>query len=256
MIDDILRNFNWIIYAVGGLLLTRNIIALNKKDKVIVQLQDEITETEKQLILLHDYVGKQELLMKDTYKMKHDFKHQLIYLRYLALHSRKDIILKNIDELLGYANKHKRNYVQSKNPVVDAIMNTKYEEAKAKGIKMEPHIFIPSHVPICDRDLCVIVGNAVDNALEAAEKTDNKIVEVLIGCRNNALYIMVKNFFAGELLIDKHGNYQTTKGNKNKHGFGLQSISTLVEKYNGEMVIDIEEDIFKLTIWLELMAIA
>lgn len=240
----------------GGLLLAYNIIAIYKKDKIILQLQEEKTETDEQLLLLRDYTGKQELLMKDTYQMKHDLKHQLIYLRYLTLHSRKEIILKYIDELLGYSNRHKRNFIQSRNSVLDAIMNTKYEEAKAIGVEIEPHILVPSHIPICDRDLCLIVGNAVDNALEAAEKTENKKVEILMGCRNNALYIIVKNFFTGELRKDKQGRYQTTKGNNSIHGFGLQSICTLVEKYNGEMVIDIEENIFKLTIWLELMVIA
>ena len=94
-------------------------------------------------------------------------------------------------------------------------------------------------------DLCVVLGNMLDNAIEASEKVTDRWINVSIGLRKNGLVIVVENSFDGIIKKNIHGNIISIKENKEHHGYGLKSIRKTVEKYDGELVVEIRGNIFR-----------
>lgn len=139
------------------------------------------------------------------------------------------------------------------NKCIDALINVKYATAKEKGIDFAIKIYIPEELPIDQCDLGIVVGNALDNAIEATEKViltqknrDN------YGGKKESLVIVVKNPFEGSLRKDKDGNLLSTKDEFYKHGYGINSIIKVAEKYNGDVIIEEEERKFIIMITMNL----
>lgn len=109
-------------------------------------------------------------------------------------------------------------------------------------------------MPIDQCDLGIVVGNALDNAIEATEKSnfDTKKIEIIMGVKKESLVIVVKNPFEGSLRKDKDGNLLSTKDEFYKHGYGINSIIKVAEKYNGDVIIEEEERKFIIMITMNL----
>ena len=106
---------------------------------------------------------------------------------------------------------------------------------------------------IDDSDLYILFGNAIDNAIEAVRKIENKekrYIGFTVYSNNDLISINVNNFFEGHIKLNKDGLPITTKENKDYHGFGMKSIKMIVDKYSGDVSIVIKEDIFNLNIFI------
>ena len=97
-------------------------------------------------------------------------------------------------------------------------------------------------------DLCVILGNLLDNAIEAAENSENKEIDVRIVYAKNKLKITVKNYYTGKIKKDTGGNFISTKSDTKNHGIGLQSVTRIVEAYGGVMEVLTERSVFQVNI--------
>lgn len=101
-------------------------------------------------------------------------------------------------------------------------------------------------------DINIILGNLLENAIEAAKKTEEKTVNVNIQFKSEMLRIEIENSYSKELLKEGTGklNFATTKRIKEQHGIGLHSVNQIVEKYKGLMEIDTQEKCFCVKILL------
>ena len=105
---------------------------------------------------------------------------------------------------------------------------------------------------IDDMDICIIFGNALDNAIEACKKIENKS-ERYIHIKNVVLpeYMLlnISNSFSGEFKTE-NALFVTTKKDSENHGFGLKNIRSSVEKYGGTMTAkaDPEKQVFHLSL--------
>ncbi|MEE0103839.1 MAG: ATP-binding protein [Christensenellales bacterium] len=103
-----------------------------------------------------------------------------------------------------------------------------------------------------DSDIYALFGNILDNAIEATKtvtEEEKRIISLTIGTTGDLLLIDSQNYYAGEIrFVD--GLPQTSKENKEYHGFGTRSIRTLTEKYGGDLKISAENGIFRLSIML------
>ena len=133
-------------------------------------------------------------------------------------------------------------------------LEEKYYNMEEKGIDFAIKIYIPEELPIDQCDLGIVVGNALDNAIEATEKSnfDTKKIEIIMGVKKESLVIVVKNPFEGSLRKDKDGNLLSTKDEFYKHGYGINSIIKVAEKYNGDVIIEEEERKFIIMITMNL----
>ena len=140
----------------------------------------------------------------------------------------------------------------SGNSTVDAIINFKYTTAKEYGINFRLKVFIPNELPIEQSDVGVVLGNAIDNAIEAVRKckSSKKVIEISMGVKKEAWIIVIKNPYEKEIKRDRNGNILSTKTKEYRRGYGLKSIERIVEKYQGESIIDTENGRFSLTMVL------
>ena len=114
----------------------------------------------------------------------------------------------------------------------DAILNSKISLAIRKGIQVDYKATVPKELAVSDIDLCVVIGNLIDNAVEACEKVEpqHQFIRLYIGILRRQLYISVSNA-TGEAVRKLDEEYITTK--RGNHGHGLKRINNIVNKYDG-----------------------
>lgn len=139
------------------------------------------------------------------------------------------------------------------NVMVDAILNSKLSLLKAKDIQVNAKAVVPPALQISEIDLCVIIGNLLDNAMEACLRQtegEERFIRLFIGILKDQLYVSVSNSAYGELR--KEGKtYLSTKKSVG-HGFGLMRVDRIVKKYDGYINRQNEEGVFATEIMLPL----
>ena len=133
----------------------------------------------------------------------------------------------------------------------DSIINYKAAVAETFDIKFETKLMIPRDLKVETEDICICLGNLLDNAIEASKKVKAEersvCVEIRVDRRN--LMMMVSNHYEEERK--KSGNhYMTTKKEKHRHGFGLNIIRKIARRYDGEVIIDDGNHQFVVTVLL------
>lgn len=137
---------------------------------------------------------------------------------------------------------------------VDALLSVKQKKMQDHNIVFTSYIYIPEHNTVDHMDLCVLLGCLLDNAIEACMKIDSpepvtqrnksnaeskkawqkRQTDLTITQKNEYLSIVISNTVSNQVLADEEdGKIRTSKKDKELHGFGLQSMSEIVEKYNG-----------------------
>lgn len=166
----------------------------------------------------------------------HNYKNNIITLAQLVEEESTAEIKKYLNneiQQLGI----KTHYAMTGNKVIDAVLATKKNSAEHKGINFYANGNIPDKCVIDDIDFTNIIGNLLDNAIEAAEKVENGNVSIVIKPQKKFIIIKVKNSYDG----NKNNELQTTKKDKEYHGIGLKSIKRIVEKYQGEFELEFKE---------------
>lgn len=123
------------------------------------------------------------------------------------------------------------------NVVIDSIVNFEVSNSVLNqgNITFECNE-IPPVIAIDDYDVTVVLSNVLQNALFAAGKVETGKVDLNINYIKGVLYISIENNFDGTYIYND-GNYQTTRSEKENHGFGLSNVKTVVEKYDGKINI-------------------
>lgn len=205
---------------------------------------------EKELELHTEYIKEKEHIIAEFNKNKHDLKNNLLYMLELLNtkdYTKLDKYLREITELTTFNNTRISN---TDNSILDSFINYKYDVATEKGIAFRVKMDVPYDMPFDNGDLCVILGNALDNAIEANEdkKIESPYIDLKMRYREGNLVIIIENSFDGKFKQNKEGAFVTIKSDKSNHGIGLSSIQNALQKYNGQLNIDIEENVFKLSI--------
>lgn len=163
----------------------------------------------------------------------HDYKNNIIALRQLASDGNIEAIRKYLDcenELVS----KKMFYIRTGNSVVDTIVNTKQSFAEEKGITFVVNAAIPGKTGICDMDMANILGNLIDNAIEASICEDNPYIDFTMRREKTFVIIRIVNKYTGDFFDVS----ETSKSNRTFHGIGIKSVRSILDKYNGEFVIE------------------
>lgn len=217
-------------------MLLQKMYIQNENEKYVVQLQ--INEQQ---------MAERQAVMENIKRMRHDMKQQLIYLQELVRENPTDADV-YLRELIENTQSNAKDVIQSGNAVMDALLNHKYFLASKYHIEMKIQILVPSELPQSPADLCIIIGNLLDNAIEAAKITRERKIEVVVKYEHKKLYINITNPYRNPVEKDKSGNYITQKKDKENHGVGLDSVKNCVEKNQGILLIDSSDNIFKVTV--------
>ncbi|MDO5411312.1 MAG: GHKL domain-containing protein [Lachnospiraceae bacterium] len=140
--------------------------------------------------------------------------------------------------------------IKTGNPMTDAILNSKISLARAKEIRVVADAHIPVRLKLSELDLCCIIGNLFDNAIEASLSLpkEERLIRIYMDMKNTQLYISFTNFTAGKKLAKTGGLFPTTKGEG--HGFGLVRIDAIVERLDGYISRGSEDGAFTTEILL------
>jgi signal transduction histidine kinase len=140
------------------------------------------------------------------------------------------------------------------NSAVNTLLTTYAERCEKLGIQYDVEIHLPDELPLPNYELCVVLGNLLENAVEACEKcTDGRRMELVMKQLGRQLVIKAAN----SLNRERNPAGNTEMGNvlpastKTDGGFGLRSVKTVAEKYRGELIFDRDEDMF--TVYVSLM---
>lgn len=133
---------------------------------------------------------------------------------------------------------------------VSSIGKSYLPQPISKGIKFLLKIHVQDELPIDQCDLGVVLGNTLDNAIEATKvcEVHEKTIDISMGIKKEAWVLLIKNPYEHKLLLDRNGNLLSTKKDKKQHGYGLTSVIRIAEKYNGEVLTDYSENRFAVTV--------
>ena len=148
------------------------------------------------------------------------------------------------EEVLWYCKRYVDAVVQvdTGNFVADYFINQTVSELKKQGdIKFEIIGRFPEKIVVSNSDLCILFGNAMENALEALKKVEgDRKLTVVIRNIHNHLFISIANSTDAPETID----LKTTKKDKGYHGYGVGNMIKVVESYGGNITFEVEDDIF------------
>lgn len=227
--------------------ILKTMIDSEEKDKKLLLI-------EHQFDMQSNYIDNLQKHYNDIRKIKHDIKNHIICLKSLADSN-------NLNEMKSYLSKLD-NVVETSNfkiktghPISDCIINEKFNIATSKHIDFNCNFLIPKNISIDSLDLCIILGNSLDNAIEACDKITNLNIHKEINLKSymKELYLLIEiRNSIQEPIKYVNNKIQTTKPNKLIHGIGLSSIKQIAEKYNGFVDIIQEKNFFNLSIMLQI----
>lgn len=189
-----------------------------------------------------------------TRSLRHDIKNHLMSITSLAKKNDSPAVIEYIDKLYHYF-QPLAGSVSSGNVVVDSILNGKLALATEKGIKVNMTVSIPMELSIHDVDITILLGNLLDNAIENFDNESDDAVELDMKYDKGRLFIRLTNPYSG-MAQKGEGDFRTRKEDKKNHGFGLQNVHYVVDKYAGEMKIEKEGNVFLVEILLYLTDIS
>lgn len=199
---------------------------------------------------LQAYANQLNVVLRGEEKIKalrHDIKHHLSELMLLA--NKHDVaeIQKYIDEMNSFL-KNPNEIVASGNLEIDSVLNFMLQKAEKELKTVDIKVMLPEKVRH-SFDINVMLGNLLENAIEAAGKTENKYLSVHIKLKRGILKVKIENSFESSYILRKEQNrkdtiLKTTKPFTKQHGIGLKNVKKIVEKYNGTMAVTAQKGIF------------
>ena len=185
--------------------------------------------------------------------MRHDMKNHLSTVNILASHDKCSEIYDYTYDLINDNSYINKTFIFTGNDLLDAVVNMKFSIAENLGISCSAHIDrdIGTEIPFRPTDTSVLLGNLLDNALEAAAGSERKLISLNIVNRDGSLYMIVSNTIAAPVL-DKNPKLQTSKPDKELHGFGTKNINKIVRSYNGIINYSEDGDVFSCDILIPL----
>ena len=180
---------------------------------------------------------------------RHDYRNHIQTMKVLAAEGDLDALKKYLDKLDEDLNTVDV-VVKTGNKMTDAILNSKISLAKSKGINVIADAKVPVELKRSDIDLCIVIGNLFDNAIEAslALPEEERLIRLYMDIKNTQLYMCLTNFTSVKKLKKQGGRYVTTKGEG--HGFGLVRVDDIIERYGGYISRNSEDGAFTTEIML------
>lgn len=191
-------------------------------------------------------------LYQNTRAWRHDYRNHLQVIKSYAESAKRDELLSYMGSIEGSLDSIDLK-IRSGNELLDAIINSKMTRAEACGIEFEVKISIPtSSMGIDPVDLTTLIGNLLDNSIEACERIESagerRFIELKMFDISGETGILVKNSMTGK--IEKSEGIFITSKRKGDHGIGMSQINSIVKKYRGYLNCNTEGTVFETLIHL------
>lgn len=244
---------NGLFALISILMILVNYVIFDVYEKIGSQalMEKQNHAYEQEIGLCMRQAEEREAAYRQTRILRHDIKDRLVSLGALLEAGHVQKAKREISQMLEENSLNRHGIAETGNLALDALVNYKYDTIVSKGIQMNCLLDVPAQLFIEGTDLCVILGNLLDNALEATEKIpieEKPWITLSIKLTKEVLLICTENPYAGEVKTDGHGKLFSSK--KGEHGIGLISIEKTASKYGGEVTTSHEKGIFRISVIL------
>ena len=196
--------------------------------------------------LITDSYHAIETKMKESAALRHEMKHHLTALDALCQKNDMDGIRKLLKNLLEKDERQAQIYF-TKNNTVNAILQDAALRAAQSDVRFDTQVHLPEKISVSEQDLCILLMNMLDNALEACSKVTDasrRSIQFHADVKHNFLSISCKNTFAEKPKQDHRGRFHTSKSDTLSHGFGIPQMESVARKYHSILDISYETDGF------------
>lgn len=209
-------------------------------DKRIAAYQNDLIQT---------HFAEVDNMYRQMRGWRHDYRNHIQTMKSYAASGDMEAIKKYLDEL-DHDLSTMDTVIKTGNRMTDAILNSKISLARSKGIEIIADAHVPVALTTAELDLCIIIGNLFDNAIEAVTPLpqQERMIRVYMDMKGTQLYMCFTNRTAAGKLEKENGRYRTLKGDE--HGFGLSRIDAIVERCCGYISRNSEEGAFTTEILL------
>ena len=192
------------------------------------------------------YQNQLEVIMESQNRvraLRHDMKNHILALQILVQRKEVEETNKYLDSMKNFMT-NPEEYVKTGNDVVDSLLNYKIQKANEVLNEVETKISIPEQLRLRSFDLNVLLGNLLDNAIDASMQTEDKKLKITIKLDKGILFLNICN--SCQMIADEKKNFgETTKEDKANHGIGLKNVRRIVEKYHGDITFFYENNIIQ-----------
>lgn len=194
---------------------------------------------EQQLELCERHQQEREISTLQLRDAKHNMKNNLVSILAYAENRDYEKIITFVNEIMGEGGMATKTISNSGNIVIDSLISYWYMIAKEKKIEFLVNICVPMMMPFKGADICLILGNLLENAVEAAQRAEGKkYIKIKIKYDKNNLLVYVTNNYKGTLVKTKDYRLKSTKPDAENHGVGLASVNRAATKYHGTVMIE------------------
>ena len=180
-------------------------------------------------------------------RIRHDILHHVNTIRYLLANGQQQEATEYAGQLLA-ENQRSSQLGQCDNPVIDAFLYGRVQEAKAQGITVETHIILPVELSVSNTDLVIVFGNLMDNAVEACAKLENPKIELNAHIGRGYLVITESN----PAVPEPEGRKQR-RIPELERGVGMQILKSVAEKYQGSCMSETGNGNYSVSVFLKLV---
>ncbi|MCH5341390.1 MAG: sensor histidine kinase [Acetatifactor sp.] len=209
-------------------------------DKLIAK---RVASFEKEI--LQKYYAEVENMYSKMRGWRHDYRHHIQAMKVHAAHGEYQEIDKYLD-MLDDDLTNVETVIKTGNKMADAILNSKLSLAAQKDIQVKADTKIPVSLTVSELDLCIIIGNLLDNAIEACMELppERRLIRIYMEMKGNYLYLALTNTAGGK----KKQSFHSTKGEG--HGYGIARADAIVKKYGGYITRASEDEAFSTEVLL------
>lgn len=245
------RSIPTFLYAVVAVLM----IASNLVTLFLIYRQKDYIESKARLGFANEQIKNQLAHYEELYRyqseirtFRHDIKNKLLSVSGLLADGQVETAVEAIKGEVDFLDEANNGIINSGNPAIDAVLQSKLVSAEKKGIKLDYSVKISNKINVDLLELGVLIGNALDNAIEATEKLENtadKTIFASLITMGGRIVISVENPVEASVDTKQIGS---TKADKVNHGYGLKSMKTIAQKYGGDAFVSCEGNIFTTSI--------
>ncbi|MBE6884694.1 MAG: sensor histidine kinase [Ruminococcaceae bacterium] len=199
--------------------------------------------------LIETHYAEVENMYRTMRGWRHDYRSHIQTLKSFAVSGDMDSIQSYLN-LLDTDLSTVDTVIKTGNKMTDAIINSKISLARARSIPVKADAHVPVALTVSELDLCIILGNLFDNAIEASLTLpeEERMIRLYMDIKGSQLYISLTNLTAQKKQTKQNGRFLSTKGTG--HGFGLVRIDDIIERYGGYLSRNSEDGAFTTEILL------
>lgn len=220
---------------------------------IIITTYQNLLETNtfnNRLRLQVDNMKRSSALITQVRQEKHELRNNYFYIQSLVKSKKYEELEKYLNTELGYRFDTMEEF-QTGNILLDHLLTQKVSEAREQKIHIITDILLPPELFIQDNDLCAVLMNLLDNAIDASKTEAEKEIHLTLSVVKNYLNIQVKNKCTRDVLKE-NPDFKSTKKDPENHGLGLKIIHSIVDKYNGIFKARMENGYFVVHIMMEM----